>query len=521
MARDQLRLRIWILLLGLCARAAAAIVADPLPPSATVSGDIQLTANGTAVPVEHYRDRHVANFTADGAIALEVKIKAPITSYSIHPSSFGLKGTVEGDTLKFSLAPDQFNPQPAYLIIRLNDLENFVVMVDPPETNVPGRTDPGVLDVTARPYSADPSGKLLATAAIQAAIDHASQAAGGIVYVPPGIFRVQSLQLKSDVTLYLAGGAVIQGSNLLADYQGNSAFAATAKNSLPPVIEAHEFKNIAIRGRGWIDAAEGTMYTPDGAPHQVVSGGLYRRGTIRAIDGTGFKLNGVVARDAGGWSVYLTRVENIRINRLKLLGPLWSRNDGIDIGGCNAVIDQCLVYTGDDNFCTKATIPNYPLHDVHFRNSIGYSNSAGVKAGMQVMSPQSEIYFENIDIIHAGRGLVVEHHGENNKKGQTPHSMQNIYFTDIRVEQVAGKGGTSRNPIQISSALPGSISNIFFKRVSVGNFGPKPSLISGYDAQSPVTNVVFDHLTIGGKPIDQISAADMKTNNAAEIKFQP
>jgi len=510
-----------MLLLGLCARAVAAIVADPLPPSATISGDFRLTANGTAVPVEHYRDRHVANFSAQGAVGLEIKINRPITSYSIHPTSFGIGGKVEGETLKFSLTPLQFDPQPAYLVIKINELENLVVLVDPPEANAPGRSDPGVRDVTARPYRADPSGKLLATGAIQSAIDQASQAGGGIVYVPPGIFRVQSLSLKSGVTLYLAGGAVIQGSDLLADYQGNSAFPATAKNSLPPVIEAHDFKNIAIRGRGWIDAAEGTIYTADGAPHPVVSGGLYRRGTIRATDGTGFKLSGIMTRDAGGWSVYLTRVENIRITRLKLLGPMWSRNDGIDIGGCDAVIDQCLVYTGDDNFCTKATIANYPLHDVHFRNSVGYSNSAGVKAGMQVMSPQSEIYFENIDIIHAGRGLVVEHHGETNKKGQPPHSMQNIYFTDIRVEQVAGKGGTSRNPIQISSALPGTISNIFFIRVTVGNFGPKPSLISGYDARNPVTNVVFDHLTIGGKPIDQISAGDFKTNYATEIKFQP
>ena len=62
--------------------------------------------------------------------------------------------------------------------------------------------------------------------------------------------------------------------------------------------------------------------------------------------------------------------------------------------------------------------------------------------------------------------------------------MQNIYFTDIRVEQVTGKGGTSRNPIQINSDLPGAISNIFFTRVSVGNFGPKPSLIGGFDVGS-------------------------------------
>jgi hypothetical protein len=97
--------------------------------------------------------------------------------------------------------------------------------------------------------------------------------------------------------------------------------------------------------------------------------------------------------------------------------------------------------------------------------------------------------------------------------------MTNIYFTDIRVEEVSGTGGVSRNPIQIKSYVPAPINNIFFKRVSVGNFGPQSSLISGYDATHPVTNVAFENLTIGGKPIDSISGGDFKTENASGIKF--
>jgi polygalacturonase len=197
---------------------------------------------------------------------------------------------------------------------------------------------------------------------------------------------------------------------------------------------------------------------------------------------------------------------------------MWRVNDGIDICGTNAVVDKCFVYTGDDNFCTKALDANYPLHDIHFRNSIGYGNAGGVKAGMQVRSAQSDIHFENIDILHAGRGLVVESHGEA-KETKAASPMQNIFFTDIRVEQVSGIGGTSRNPIQIDSELPNAISNIFFKGVSIANFGPKPSLIGGYDAKYPVTNVFFENLTIGGRRIDSLSAGDFQTKNASGIKF--
>jgi hypothetical protein len=496
--------------------ATGAILSYPLPSSVPASSDFHITANGAAVPVEHYRDRHVAAFSAEGEIALKIRISAPIKSYSIHPTSFGLKGTVDGDTLAVLLTPTLFNPQPAYLLFKINDLENLVVLIDPPDEHAPSPRDAGVVDVSSPPYSADTSGKILATTSIQSAIDKASQSAGGIVFVPAGLYRVQSLALKSGVTLYLAGGAIIQGSDLLGDFANDPTAQADGGKHLPAVIDVHDFKNVSIRGRGWVDAAEQTLYSADGAAHAVEPRGAHHRAAIRVADGSGFTLDGIAAQDGTGWSLLLNRVDNIQIARLKLLGPMWRGNDGIDVCGQNAVIDNCFVYTGDDNFCTKALHVDYPVHDIHFRNSIGLGNSGGVIDGMEVLSPQSDIHFENIDMLHAGRGLVVENRG-NKVNGGNP--MQNIFFTDIRVEEVSGKGGTSRNPIQIYGELPGGISNIFFKRVSVANFGPNPSLISGFDAKNPVTNVVFEDLTIGGKRIDSISAGEFETKNASGVKF--
>ena len=497
--------------------AAGAILSYPLPSSVPASSDFHITANGTAVPVEHYRDRHVAAFCADGEIALKIRINAPITSYSIHPTSFGLKGTVDGDTLAVSLTSTLFNPQPAYLLFKIDDLENLVVLIDPPDEHAPSPRDAGVLDVSSPPYSADASGKILATTAIQSAIDKASQSSG-TVYLPAGLYRVQSLSLKSGVTLYLAGGAIIQGSDSLADFAKDPVAQADGGKHLPAVIEVHDFKNVSIRGRGWVDAAEQTLYSADGVAHDVEPRGAHHRVAIRVADGSGVTVDGIAAQDGAGWSLLLNRVDNVQITRLKLLGPMWRGNDGIDICCQNAVIDKCFVYTGDDNFCTKALHPNYPVHDIHFRNSIGLGNSGGVIDGMEVLSPQSDIHFDNIDMLHAGRGLVVENRGNQANGGC---SMQNIFFTDIRVEEVSGTGGTSRNPIQILGELPGGISNIFFKRVSIANFGPKPSLISGFDANNPVTSVVFEDVTIGGKRIDSISAGEFKTKDASGIKFVP
>jgi hypothetical protein len=500
-------------------RAPGAVVSYPIPSSVKASTVFRVRANDTALPVEHYRDRHVAVFSADGKVDLQIKVATRITTYSIHPTSFGLKGTVEGDTLSVSFSPTQFDPQPAYLLFKINDLENLVILADPPEEKAPSPLDPHVQDVTAPPYGADPSGKLLATTAIQTAIDRVFQSGGGIVLVPRGSYRVQALAVKSGVTLHLAGGAVVAGSNSIADYEHDPTYQSSGGKHLPAVIEAVDFKNVAIRGRGWIDAADTTINTAQGAPQDVEPRGALHRVALHVANGSGFILDGIVAQDGAGWSLLLNRVDNIQINRLKLLGPMWRGNDGIDICGCNAVVDKCFVYTGDDNFCTKALHANYPLHDVHFRNSIGYGNSAGVKAGMQALSPQSEVYFENMDIIHAGRGLVVEHHGEVTKDDSGTSSLKNIYFADVRVEQVSGTGGVNRAPIDIVSNLPGSISGLFFKRISIGNFGPRRSRISGCDAKHFVTNVVFENLTIGGMPIDNIADGQFDISTAFDIHF--
>ncbi len=53
-------------------------------------------------------------------------------------------------------------------------------------------SDPGIsVDVTDRPYAADPTGATSSTAAIQAAIDDVGNQGGGVVFLPPGTYRVE------------------------------------------------------------------------------------------------------------------------------------------------------------------------------------------------------------------------------------------------------------------------------------------------------------------------------------------
>ena len=69
-----------------------------------------------------------------------------------------------------------------------------------------------LLDVTSPPYSADPTGATDSTAAIQAAIDHAGDAGGGIVFLPAGTYRVAPPSGAAAALHIGASGVVLRGA---------------------------------------------------------------------------------------------------------------------------------------------------------------------------------------------------------------------------------------------------------------------------------------------------------------------
>lgn len=91
-------------------------------------------------------------------------------------------------------------------------------------------------------YGASGDGLTKDTAALQKAIDTCTEAGGGTVYLPPGIYLSGTIRLKDNVTLWLeAGSSILASDDLKNDY--NPAC----------LIYAREVKNIAIRGRGTIN----------------------------------------------------------------------------------------------------------------------------------------------------------------------------------------------------------------------------------------------------------------------------
>jgi hypothetical protein len=70
------------------------------------------------------------------------------------------------------------------------------------------RIEGPVFDVTKAPFNADPTGAQNATAALQGALDAAKKAGGGVVYLPPGTYRVAPPEGQK-VALRLEGDGVL------------------------------------------------------------------------------------------------------------------------------------------------------------------------------------------------------------------------------------------------------------------------------------------------------------------------
>ena len=109
-----------------------------------------------------------------------------------------------------------------------------------------------------RDLGAISDGQTLNTEVIQRAIDACTEAGGGTVYLPPGIYKAGTLYLKSNVTLYLESGATLLQSRDLKDYvkaeKGSYVYWLDSQYAF---LHGRNVKNASIIGKGTIDGNKG------------------------------------------------------------------------------------------------------------------------------------------------------------------------------------------------------------------------------------------------------------------------
>lgn len=290
-------------------------------------------------------------------------------------------------------------------------------------------------DVTA--YGAMGDGLVNDAAAIQAAIDAAATAGGGVVVIPAGRrFRSGSLVLRSHVELHLERGAVLQASGNWADITVRPVTSALSGGLVdertPPngvFLWAQGETDLAITGPGTIDGG-GRFYV------EADLGPIYRMPAERPfavflLDCTQVTLRDTSYTDAALWTVRLTGCEDVRIAGLTIRGDMKLPNaDGIDLDRCRRVrVSDCDIRTPDDAISLK-TVDEYaasgPCEDIVITNCILESKSSAIAFGADCVAPVRNVVVSNCVIRASHRGISL--------KCSQAGDYEDLLFSDLVIE---------------------------------------------------------------------------------------
>lgn len=207
-----------------------------------------------------------------------------------------------------------------------------------------------VLDVRAQGARGD--GVAKDTAAIQATI--AACTAGGTVLIPPGVYSVDHLELKSDMTLELAPGATLQ---FLGREKGNYPTTSVTLPGPDGEVEVADFalisavraKNLTITGGGTINGNGETWWPIRPLP---------RPRLFKFIACQDVFVQGITLDDAPAWNthvVYADRAVFADVTFRKVSTARGSNGDGLNPDSCRDVlIVGCTFANQDDSIAIKA-----------------------------------------------------------------------------------------------------------------------------------------------------------------------
>lgn len=464
-------------------------------PGALASEIYSVTVNGQPVFVEKFKDVSYARFSFSGVANVRVTASEPIQTSQISPLSYQIQSTNNGRDLSFSIS------QPRKLIVFINQLEKLFIFADPLETNPPQLGASNVVNVMK--FIRDNTGATMQTAGIQKAIDSTAalnNGAGGVLYFPNGKYLTGSFYPKSNVTIYLESGALIQGSADPKDYTHRDG------ETKGPVglIHFKNLRNARIAGRGTI-ASSGTALRAITDAH------------IRIVNFTRCRdcgIDDVVLRDCAGFNIHIFESENITMRNYKIVNDLkLSNQDGTDPdSSTNVTVSGVFMYTSDDAIAVKADAAL--CENILVKDCVFWTIKSALKIGSDPLHGAKNVTFENNDVIHADRALALY-------VGSATF-IENVNFLRDRSEDIGGDAKRQLIIFEISDKKKmgrGVIKNVNVVDYSALKFSQNDSTILGLDAEHQVSNVTFKNLVIEGKVRTNAADARIKISNASNVVF--
>ncbi len=367
-------------------------------------------------------------------------------------------------------------------------------------------------------FGAVADAKTLNTEAIQRAIDACAAAGGGEVVVPAGVFLTGSLHLKSNLTLRLLPGAVLQGSYNPKDYPDHDISAhrkfgtithdGVYVQSMKSLIVADGAQNVAIVGEGTIKGAG------EGEAFQL---GLNKNGKPKNLFFIGcrnVRLSGITILNSAQITVSISGCDRVVIDGIHIRSLVNWNCDGLDVDARDVIIANCFIESEDDALCFKSEYLGRFCENITVSNCILASICNGIKLGTGSRTGFRNVTVNNCVIrktdvnafFHPGYdkmtpNIVIDERTTSVNTGIVILGVdgglvENIHFSNIVMTDVLSPffirvGGRFLNPEQKPSVMRG----VTIENVTAVSRSIIPSIIAGLK-DSPIRDVRLSNIRI-------------------------
>jgi len=401
-------------------------------------------------------DTPMVYFDLDGEVKIEIEmpgLPVPVETAVVMPAYHGITPDVTNGRVTFTIT------EPGFYTVVYNDHVNKAthIFVNPPETDIPDRNDPNVY------------------------------------FIEPGHWTKDAILLRSDQTLYISGGAVLNS-----------------------VIISENSANITIRGRGIICGADFPGHNQPGSYARV------------PIDLRGVK--NVIAEDfiiinANAWNFNSYMSEDVHINNVKIISAR-QNGDGFTFQSCrDHTVRNSFARTWDDSLVIKnyaGASRNILFEDIERWTDLAQSMEIGYETnkGINLNPVIEDITFRNITVLYNNHKPVISIHNSDDA------IVRNITYENIMVENAFMRGDYGVNDELIEfhmlksgwSAVRdewGQIYDILIDGLTVVRTldgRVPPSRILGHNEEHTVENVTIRNVTILGQRITTLEELNMELN---------
>lgn len=383
------------------------------------------------------------NFSFSGtSVDVRITTRFPANTVTIRPLNFDVKHIRKGNVVTFTLN------SPKKISIEVNDrLNPLFLFADTPE---------------------EPNNK-------------------ATYYFGPGVHNIgRNKVINSNESVYLAGGAVVEGSLKLADGS----------------------ENISIKGRGILTMGEW--------PHTSMSVAFLSENSAISSGGTHhLQLDGIMVTNSTGWTIPIYNKNNMshdnQFRNLKLV--CWNGNsDGIWFDGDNNIVDDCFIFNNDDIVTTHGS------NNCKISNIVAWGGPWGRLFMHTDWASSSNLTFENINLIGKDGGPELIQIGGARGKN---FILDNFVFRNIRVESHPNTSSYHTNKFLIMKMGKNKVSNWLFENITLDDKNPDEGDING-TVEGTIEGITFKNLKMAGKVVKSLEDANMdKNEHAKNIVFIP